>query len=858
MRVTTPSALSGRRVLELAGESGAYCGKLLAEMGADVIKIEPPGGDAARNLPPFWHDQPDPNRGLSFLYLNSSKRSITLDLDHPEGQALFKQLARTGDIVIETFPPGYLDGLGLGYGKLKVLNPRLVLTSITGFGQTGPYKDFHSADLVAAALGGALHVTGEADDPPVTLAGSQADMMASTYAAVSSLIALHHSTRTGIGQHVDISAEEVTASVTHVCGAGKWLDDQIIARRRGPGLFAAVPSGAYSCRDGAVYLIVNRPAHWRALAQWIFEVTGNRAVLDPIFDGQAFHRYDSRDLLDHYIAELTAHFTVAEFYHQGQRRHLAVTPVNRAAAVVHDAQLAAREYFVSVDHGGGRMLRYPGAPYRHAETPWRITRPAPRLGEHNEEIYCGELGLSEETLRTLVNAGVVPKGVAPVTQRRSLPSKEGGQGGFALVEEISGDPPFREGEAVASAVAALAGLRVVEFTAGMAGPWIGRHLAYCGAEVIKVESQKRPDVTRAYIPPWAPEMGIQTQLSPWFTDWNAGKRFVTLDLTQPQAVDLAKRLVASCDVVVENYSTGVMDKLGLGYQELRRVKPDLIMLSSSGFGDSGPCRSYITWGPNIEAVSGLGLVSGLPERPCTITQYAYPDTVSALHGLFAVLCALEYRRRSARGQNINLSQFEATVSVAGHVLMEYLANGREPERLGNRSRHAAPHGCYRCRGDDRWCAIAVSSQAQWQRFARAMGDPAWAADARFATFAARLEHAAELDRLIEEWTAGRDAYDVMSRLQAAGVAAGVVQNIEDQFRRDRQLAARGFFEEIAHAKKGTVVANGIPLGLTGTPGRSGQTGAALGQDNDYVFGELLGLTPDEIQAYVEAGAIERE
>ena len=405
-------------------------------------------------------------------------------------------------------------------------------------------------------------------------------------------------------------------------------------------------------------------------------------------------------------------------------------------------------------------------------------------------------------------------------------------------------------------VQALEGVRVAEFTAGMAGPWIGRFMAYCGAEVIKVESKSHPDVTRLYVPPWAPEMGTQPQLSPWFTDWNAGKRFVALDLTQPKAVELAKRLVATCDVVLENYSSGVMDKLGLSYADFQRTTPDIIMFSSSGYGDRGPYRRYVTWGSNIEALSGLSTVSGFPERECTITQYAYPDVVSAFHGLFAVMCALDYRRRTGRGQYINLSQFEATVAVIGHVMMEYLANGREPQKLGNRSLSAAPHGCYRCKGEDRWCVIAVCSDTEWERFCHATGNPDWTRNPRFATHASRLENVEELDRLVWEWTARHTDYDVMATLQEAGIAAGVVQNVEDLLRHDRQLAARRFFEEVEHVKKGTVVTTGIPLGLTGTPGRTGRAGAAVGQDNDYVFGELLGMARQEIQQYIEVGAIE--
>jgi crotonobetainyl-CoA:carnitine CoA-transferase CaiB-like acyl-CoA transferase len=403
---------------------------------------------------------------------------------------------------------------------------------------------------------------------------------------------------------------------------------------------------------------------------------------------------------------------------------------------------------------------------------------------------------------------------------------------------------------------ALGGVRVIELTAGMAGPWIGRFMAYCGAEVIKVESRDHPDVTRLYVPPRNPELGIQPQLSPWFTDWNAGKRFVALDLTSPQAVALAKRLVARADVVVENYSAGVVDKLGLGYAALSEVKPDIVMLGSSGYGATGPCRSYVTWGPNIEALAGLATLSGFAERECTITQYAYPDALGALHGLVAVMCALDYRLRTGRGQYIELSQFETTVSAVGHVLLEHLAGGGEPRRRGNRALHAAPHGCYRCRGEDRWCAVVVASDAEWERFCGVAGHPEWASDARFADLPSRLANVDALDRLVERWTSTRDVYEVMAALQAAGIAAGVVQTVEDQARRDPQLAARGFFEEIPHVKKGTVVATGIPLGLTGTPGRTGRAGAALGEDTAYVFGELLGMTAEEIQRHVDGGVIQ--
>jgi len=858
-----PAALAGLRVLELADDKGVYCGKLLADMGADVVKVEPPGGDATRLIAPFWGDRPDPDRGLFFLYMNTGKRGVALDLAVPADRARLRTLAARADLVIETLAPGALAGLGLGWEALHTANPRLVLTSITGFGQTGPRRDAPSSDLVAGALGGALHVTGYADDPPVALAGMQAHVMAATYAAVASLIALRHAAATGAGQRVDVSVQDVVVSVTHICGVGKWRDDGIVPRRSGPGLFASVPSGAYRCRDGLIYLMVNRPAHWQALARWIHEATGVAEVLDPMFEGPSSRRLPYRELLDVYIGDLAAGLGVREMYHEGQRRRIALTPVATTADVAGDPHLAARGFFVERADPVLGIVRWPGAPYRHAATPWRIARPAPRPGEHTAEILR-ELDASPERARA---AGPPSRGTSAGPDPDASGHAATADPSHAATAPRAAATPGRQHEPAMAArpagadrgapapAGALTGLRVVELTAAMAGPWVGRFMAWAGADVIRVESHARPDVVRLYVPPRAPEEGTQPACSPWFTDWNAGKRFVALDLTHPRAVAVARRLVATADVVVENQRAGVVDKLGLGWDALRRVKPDLVMLATSGYGDTGPCARYVTWGPNIEALSALATVSGFPERPCTVTQYAYPDVVSALHGLVAVLCALRHRDSTGQGQYVSLAQYEATVAALGHVVLERLANDREPPRLGNRVRHAAPHGCYRCRGDDAWCAIAVGDDGAWRRLRAALGEPPWAADARFASAAGRVAHAGELDRRLEEWTRERPAATVAATLRAAGVAAGEVQTVADLVR-DPQLAARGVFEEVAHRVQGTVVATGIPLGLTGTPGRTGPSGAGVGQDNEAVLGGLLGMSAAEIQDLIACGALE--
>jgi benzylsuccinate CoA-transferase BbsE subunit len=379
----------------------------MADMGADVIKVEPPGGEFGRQIPPFLHDSEGPDRSFHFLYTNTSKRGITLAPETDLGRKLLRQLALSADIVLNTLPPGELSKLGLDPPSLAQEKASLVVTSITGFGQTGPHADWKSTDLVTGAMAGSMYVTGEAEDPPVTVAGEQNTLMACTCAAASSLIALLHASRTGRGQHVDISAQETALAVSHISGVGKWLDDNIIPRRVGTGLTASVPSGAYACRDGSIYLMVNRPSHWKALAHWIQEETGNEEVLDPMFEGPSSRRIEYRDLLDIFISDLTALYTVQEIFHEGQRRHIAFTPFNSIKQAVQDPQLRSREFFTEVDHPATGTLPYPGAPYRLSQTPWKIHRPAPRIGEHNRSVYIDELGLTEDEFAHLQDSGVI-------------------------------------------------------------------------------------------------------------------------------------------------------------------------------------------------------------------------------------------------------------------------------------------------------------------------------------------------------------------------------------------------------------------------------------------------------------------
>jgi len=387
----------------------------------------------------------------------------------------------------------------------------------------------------------------------------------------------------------------------------------------------------------------------------------------------------------------------------------------------------------------------------------------------------------------------------------------------------------------------LQNIRILDFSWVLAGPYATRILADFGAEVIKVQ-------------PLLPEEAEDAFSRGYYSTWNRNKLGITLNLNKGEGVAIAKKLVAISDAVVENFTPRVMANWGLDYESLKRIKPDLIMLSMSTMGSTGPQRDYVGFGPTVHAFSGMTYLTSLPGKPPMGPGYAHADHVAGLVAALAMLGALEYRRRTGEGQYIDVSQVEAMASLLGDAVLEYTADGRSPEPMGNRSAEAAPHGIYRCRGDDRWCAIAVFNDEEWRRFCRVLGDPSWSEDSRFATSARRLENADELDGWVERWTIQHTAEEVMNRLQAAGIAAGVVQDARDLVN-DPQLRSRGFFVELGHPELGKTVSDAVPIRLSRTQARYRRAAPTAGQDNDYVFRDLLGMSAGDITALRKQGVI---
>ena len=394
------------RVLDLTDESGVFCTKLLADYGADVIRIEAPSGDPLRAKGPFPNDDPHPEKSLSFLFYNTNKRSITLNLETEEGQSLFRRLAEKADSVVESLPVGYLNGLDLDYDALRKINPQLVMASITPFGQTGPWSKYKSSDLIAMAASGYMQITGEPDEPPIRQGNSQSVYPGAQYASVAILAALYYrDLKGGEGQYIDVSLNEALITYytdAHPALAWKQMGQNVT--RVGTTSTLVIPLGAYPCQEGWISAGIITPREWETLAQWIYEVTGNAEILNEEYRGGNQDRAPHNDIITALFTEFTTRFTAEELFHQGQERNLVFLPVNDVSDLLLDPQLEASHFWNELDHPEVGPLNYPLGIFFSEEVS-ASNASAPRLGQDNLVIYRDELGLTERDLVRLRTNG---------------------------------------------------------------------------------------------------------------------------------------------------------------------------------------------------------------------------------------------------------------------------------------------------------------------------------------------------------------------------------------------------------------------------------------------------------------------
>jgi crotonobetainyl-CoA:carnitine CoA-transferase CaiB-like acyl-CoA transferase len=400
----------------------------------------------------------------------------------------------------------------------------------------------------------------------------------------------------------------------------------------------------------------------------------------------------------------------------------------------------------------------------------------------------------------------------------------------------------------------LKGIKIVEFAAFAAGPAVGKHLADHGATVVHIESRVRPDGFRTHYPPYKDNIhGLNR--SGLFALCNNDKLDITLNLKKaPKATDVAKRIAAWADVVIENFSPGTMARLGLDYENLKKVKPDLIMLSSSNLGQSGPHAHHAGFGSQLSSLAGFTHLTGYADGPPQILYGPYIDYIAVAYGAVAILAALDYRRRTGKGNHIDVAQYETGLQYLAPLLLDYKVNGTVASRNANRDPHAAPHGAYPCRGEDRWCALSIQTDAEWHVLREVMGNPLWASEPKFSSHALRKANEDELDRRVTEWTCGFESPELMEKLQAAGLRAGLINSMKDVYT-DPQLSQRPQWVVLDHPEIGKMHYQRPPFLLTGTPPGPSKRDPLLAEHNEYFYRSLLGLSDQEYTALVNEQVI---
>ncbi len=762
--------LQGVRVVELTdGVAGAYAGRLFAVLGADVVKVESPEGDIVRRMGPFPGEDPAEEiaeQSALHLHLNAGKRSIVADLAKAEDRALVRSLTEDADIVFESFDPGEAARLGLDAETLRAMNERLVVTSVTAFGQDGPYVEngYRGAEIVQYAMGGPMHATGVAEREPLKIGGDLVAYQCGTMAAVATMAGLLVAEQSGRGVHVDIANFETQAGSIdrRMVFLQQHLYNGRVMARNPAGARGLLPTGIYPAADGWVQVSTPPPYADRMIA-----TIGDPELEELLSDPGWVTNPDVPDLVEATLYAWLSEHTTVEAMNAAQPNHWPITAVRTPLELVEDDHFGGRNFFVDVEHPVAGSVKQPSAPARLTGTD-RSLRPAPLLGQHDEEIR------------------------SELADGRS-----------------AAEPSVAGAERSAEPTLPLEGVRVLDLTMVWAGPYTTMLLGDLGADVIRVEDARLYNGTRgaAARPPkshldklgW---MCAYPDDEPGERPWNRNaffniharnKRSANVDLLRAEGREAFLRLVEQSDLLVENNAVGVMDKLGLSWDELHERNPRLVVLRMPALGLGGPMSSFVGFGTNFEALCGLTSLRGYDDDDKMLTESVYyMDAASGAAGAFASIVALRRRDRTGVGELVEVAQGENMLNLIGEYLIDAARTGRTFGPRGNRHLTHAPQGAYPCEGTDRWVVLSVDSDEAWTGLARAIGSPSWAAEERFATAAGRRRHHDEIDARLGQWTATLDRWEVTRRCQAEGVAAGPVLDEADLVN-DPHLRARGFF-----------------------------------------------------------------
>ncbi len=822
--------LSCYRILDLTTQKAFIAGKALSDWGAEVIKIEPPGGDPARFTGLFPYDKVDPENNLTWLAFNANKKSVTLDITTPGGKDTFLKLVTTADAVLESYAPGYLDSLDLGYKALSAVNPGIVLTSISGFGQEGPYKNYKDPDIVVRALGGMVYTVGYDDRPPLTTTYEHTHCAGAMNGAAGTMIALIQRAHTGKGQHVDAITQQAMDIICSAEIEGPYaLFKQIVTRHGRARASVKLKDGStfyntllWPCKDGyiALNLLLNPTAarNNHSMMEYLKKDGIDIGFLEGWDWEKKSWEHMTREQADKLMDSLGKFFmnhTKDELLKLAVENRFQLGPCNNAEDVLKHPQLEARKFWQEIDHPGLGKLKFPGGAVKSTQGFIGPRVRAPKIGEHNDEIL--------NKLDSFMKSTNTPKN--PDNKK-----------------------PFE-------------GIKLVQLCWAGVGVYTCNYLSHYGATTIRVETSTRPDPVRLFAP-LAPAKPGDTnpngglERSTFFSiTHTAPEMGISLNFKQPEAVEIFKKLVQWADVVAEGFPAGVMDKQGLDYEGLKKVNPEIIMFRTCGYGHTGPMADQPGFGSILTAVTMMDNIVGWPDRPPIPPSTYYTDQLSPMYATLSIMAALDYKRRTGKGQYIDHSQIETGLNYMTPLILDYQVNHRELKPRGNKSDYAAPHGIYRCKGEYRWVAIAVMSDEEWQSFIKAIGSPKWALDKQYAKAADRVKNSDALDKLVEEWTINYPPEKVEEMLQKDGVGAGVVANAKD-IDEDPQMNYYNFYRELDHPYMGKLrYYHPAPIKLSAVPTAVGHP-VLLGEHTDYICTKILGMPQAEVDKLRQKGVFQ--
>ena len=778
--------LEGLRVVDTTNNRGELCGRLLSDLGAEVVLVEPKQGSDMRRVSPF-----SPNgESLGFLWRNANKSGISLDFGTGEGPEDLLKLLGEADIWIESN-----SDLGEVTPEfVSRLYPHLVITSITPFGYTGPYAGLTANDDVLEAMSGMIFKAGIATKPPLLPPTTLATDVASISAAVATVLAFYQKLRTGNGQHIDLAIMTAAGATTD------WSYSNASVLRAAGNPYNEVRQGGgfmypiFRCLDGWVRMVILSPRQWESLWDWMGRP---EAFSDLEFWSQVGNRIMNADVLNPAYEEFFSDKKMLEICSEGQNRGIVLTPLLKPSEVLNEPHLRDRGTFTETEVSKGETALLASGFFEIDGTRHGFSHPAPDLGEHNGFTFTGKRLLGNET-------------------------------------ELGVEHP-------------LSGLRVLDFGIGGVGVETSRLLGEYGADVIKVETRTYPDFIR---------LVALSETSPSFASSSRSKRSFGCNVKTEEGLQIVRNLIAKSDVLVENSATGVMESLGLGFEDLKEINPNIVMISSQLVGSRGPNCHWTGYGPTTQTYGGLlHLWDYEDDDPPATNGTIFPDHAAGRLCAFAGISGLIGRQVLGGSTHTEVAQVEVVINlIAEKHLQESLLAGSTGPR-GNRHEQRSPRGAFQCAGEEQWVVISVEKDQQWASLVKIMEEPDWAKEKEFETLGGRLGNQENLEENLAIWVRGKNRDEVVHLLQGAGVPCGPMM-IGMEMLEDPHLESRGWTLEITQPGVGYMKLEGPAWVSEAMGGPITFPSPDLAGNTREIAEGVLGLSINEIRDLVERGVLE--